>query len=96
MPFQELAPNFRDLIEDCLKVYAKDRPTTEELLQRDIFTLENATEIGTPSRSSFQVFTLTEFYHWWQLAGGDVFLELKKQGLLRSSPPILSLPGYLF
>ncbi|KAK9717474.1 Rab-GTPase-TBC domain [Popillia japonica] len=93
--YLELAPNFRDLIEDCLKVYAKDRPTTEELLQRDIFTLENATEIGTPSRSSFQVFTLTEFYHWWQLAGGDVFLELKKQGLLRSSPPILSLPGLI-
>lgn len=88
----------KDLIEDCLRICAKDRPTAGELLQRgDLFKFETILETnGTLSRSPYRVFTLNEFYHWWQLAGGDVFLELKKQGLLRSSPPILSLPGYLF
>ncbi|CAG0894600.1 unnamed protein product [Darwinula stevensoni] len=36
--------------------------------------------------------SLEEIYHLWQLAGGDVSTELKKQGLIRSKPPILSLP----
>lgn len=51
----------------------------------------------TPSTRSiylepFEIFTINELYHWWQLAGGDVLQELKKQGLIRSSPPVLSLP----
>ncbi|KRT78460.1 hypothetical protein AMK59_7606, partial [Oryctes borbonicus] len=92
-----LQPEFKNLIENCLRIYAKDRPTTGELLQEEaLFSLANTLEVNEiPSPASYQVFTLNEFYHWWQLAGGDVFLELKKQGLLRSSPPILSLPGLI-
>lgn len=42
----------------------------------------------------YEIFTINELYYWWQLTGGDVLLELKKQGLIRSSPPILSIPKY--
>lgn len=74
-----------------MSIYPKDRPSAEELLQRSIFNeFTSSTEIETGH--SFEIFTINELYHWWQLAGGDVHLELKKQGLIRSSPPILSLP----
>ncbi|KAK6637359.1 hypothetical protein RUM44_007775 [Polyplax serrata] len=36
---------------------------------------------------------LKEIYHLWQLAGGDVYSELKKQGMIKSKPPTLSLPN---
>jgi len=36
--------------------------------------------------------TLQEVYYLWQLAGGDVFGELKRQGLTRKKPAVLSLP----
>ncbi|KAH8395997.1 hypothetical protein KR222_001117 [Zaprionus bogoriensis] len=35
---------------------------------------------------------LAQIYHLWQLAGGDVQAELKKEGLIRSEAPILALP----
>ena len=37
---------------------------------------------------------MNELYYLWQLAGGDITVELKKQGLIRSRPPILSIPKY--
>lgn len=36
--------------------------------------------------------SLKERYFLWQLAGGDVYSELKKQGMIKSKPPILTLP----
>lgn len=36
--------------------------------------------------------SLKELYYLWQLAGGDVYSELKKQGMIKSKPPILTLP----
>lgn len=74
-----------------MSIYPKDRPSAEDLLSRNIFDdfkVSNQNNIRQP----FETFTINELYHWWQLAGGDVHLELKKQGLIRSSPPILSLP----
>lgn len=38
---------------------------------------------------------MDELYYLWQLAGGDITMELKKQGLIRSRPPILSVPKYI-
>lgn len=38
--------------------------------------------------------TLQELYYLWHLAGGDVQAELKKQGLIRTKAPILSIPKY--
>ncbi|EDO40792.1 predicted protein [Nematostella vectensis] len=36
---------------------------------------------------------LGEVYHLWSLAGGDLEGELKKRGLIKTKPPILSLPN---
>lgn len=35
---------------------------------------------------------LSHIYYWWQLAGGDVYAELKNEGLIRSEAPILTMP----
>lgn len=35
---------------------------------------------------------LQEVYHLWTLAGGDLEGELKKRGLIKAKPPIMSLP----
>jgi len=37
--------------------------------------------------------SLQELYYLWHLAGGDVQAELKKQGLIRTKAPILSIPN---
>ena len=39
---------------------------------------------------------LHEVYHLWTLAGGDLEGELKKRGLIKAKPPIMSLPMYVF
>ena len=36
---------------------------------------------------------INEVYHIWGLAGGDVFSELRKHGLIKTSAPVLSLPS---
>jgi len=35
---------------------------------------------------------LREVYHLWRLAGGDMEGELKKRGLIKTKPPIMTLP----
>ncbi|XP_078369645.1 TBC domain-containing protein kinase-like protein isoform X2 [Oculina patagonica] len=35
---------------------------------------------------------LHEVYHLWRLAGGDLEGELKKRGLIKTKPPIMTLP----
>lgn len=91
---QNVPEDLKAIVEDCLQIYPKDRPTAEQLLGRYVF--ESFQNQKTVNKSKvcepFEKFTISELYHWWQLAGGDVQLELKKQGLIRSSPPILSLP----
>ena len=47
----------------------------------------------------FYVFSfrpLHEVFHLWTLAGGDLEGELKKCGLIKAKPPIMSLPMYVF
>lgn len=96
--YLELPLDIKEIVELCLNIYPKNRPSCQELLDKDIFKnyrqtrpIMNRSKVCEP----FEVFTIKELYHWWQLAGGDVYQELKKQGLIRSSPPILSLPKYL-
>ncbi|KAG5897208.1 hypothetical protein JTB14_022559 [Gonioctena quinquepunctata] len=89
--------DLKDIIESCLNIYPEKRPTCEELLQKNFFNQFKANVVPSKTRlgDSYEIFTIHELYHWWQLAGGDVLQELKKQGLIRSSPPVLSLPHLL-
>ncbi|XP_030758125.1 TBC domain-containing protein kinase-like protein [Sitophilus oryzae] len=93
--YLNLPQDLKEIIELCLNIYPSKRPTCNELLSNSYFNdfkLENDERDRKPWRS-FDIFTIKELYHWWQLTGGDVYQELKKQGLIRSSPPILSLPS---
>ncbi|XP_045476153.1 TBC domain-containing protein kinase-like protein [Harmonia axyridis] len=92
--YQNLPDDMKNIIEKCLQINPQDRPTCEDFLALEIFEEFKNVKVENPSKvcEPFQPFTLRELFHWWKLAGGDVFLELKKQGLIRSTPPILSLP----
>lgn len=105
--YQQLPQDVRELLERCLNVLPAQRPLPAELLQHKCFgevlaTLELETKPKTKQESAAQTeeapkplllrCPLTQIYHLWQLAGGDVQAELKKEGLIRSEAPILALP----
>ena len=66
----------------------------EELLHLSLFEelLVNDTNIEENAQSKVITRKMDELYYLWQLAGGDITVELKRQGLIRSRPPILSIP----
>ncbi|CAG9823731.1 unnamed protein product [Phaedon cochleariae] len=92
--YMKVPEDIKEIIEICLNINVDQRPTCGELLQKGVFNQQKTDKISEKKSlcEPFEIFTIHEFYHWWQLAGGDIFQELKKQGLIRSSPPILSLP----
>ena len=48
----------------------------------------------TPSLDNkLEFLSVREIYYLWQLAGGDIRAELRKHGLMVTTPPILSLPS---
>lgn len=93
--YQNLNPDLRQIVEDCLRVSPGERPDASALLRRHIFAQcsSNNNEQHKLQREPFTPCTIDALYHWWQLVGGDVTQELKRQGLIRSTPPILSLPS---
>lgn len=56
------------------------------------FLLKNEKEKKKNLYKNVIVRKMDELYYLWQLTGGDITVELKKQGLIRSRPPILSIP----
>lgn len=93
--YQQLDGDVIALIEKCLAVKPSDRPLPEELLHDDIFVrnlnLYQTTAVEKAQQLLLRM-PLEQIYYWWQLAGGDVQSELKKEGLIRSEAPILSIP----
>lgn len=86
----------RLLLESCLSVYSRDRPTPIDILNSSIFS-ENIeyfsfSENKSKEQTLLERCELKQIYYWWQLAGGDVQLELKREGLVKSDAPILSIP----
>jgi len=49
--------------------------------------------IPPPPTHPLDHFTVPELYYLWQLAGGDAMAELRKHGLMVTTPPILSIPS---
>lgn len=79
----------------CLQIQPSQRKTPEELLNLPIFEnflKKDAREKIDSIYENVITRKMDELYYLWQLAGGDVSIELKKQGLIRSRPPILSIP----
>ncbi|KAH8274468.1 hypothetical protein KR026_002150, partial [Drosophila bipectinata] len=96
-----LDKELQQLLESCLHVSPKKRPLPGELLKHPLFEaiasemskenelLESLEKEPVPLLLRCP---LSQIYHLWQLAGGDVQAELKKEGLIRSEAPILGLP----
>ncbi|KAE8749565.1 hypothetical protein FOCC_FOCC003831 [Frankliniella occidentalis] len=98
--YESLPQSLVHLINSCLQLNPLDRPTPKELLEFPIFKEYSFDEYSLAERPDTLVETthhlnslpLQELYYLWRLAGGDVQSELKKQGLIRTMPPILSVP----
>ncbi|XP_048481022.1 TBC domain-containing protein kinase-like protein [Plutella xylostella] len=89
--YMKIPENLRNIIEKCLKMMPSERATPSELVEE--FSQVPCTEVlEAPPPRGLAGCRLQFVYHWWQLAGGDVLAELKTQGLVKNSPPILSMP----
>lgn len=62
-------------------------------LQLNDSTVEYPSKANLSSEHLFRR-SMKEVFHLWQLAGGDVIGQLKRQGLTRKKPSILSLPRF--
>ncbi|XP_016982427.1 TBC domain-containing protein kinase-like protein [Drosophila rhopaloa] len=99
--YVEMDKGLRQLLESCLSVLPKRRPLPAELLSHPIFEgvlldlqkekIQKKVQ-QTEHLPLLLRCPLAQIYHLWQLAGGDVQAELKKEGLIRSEAPILGLP----
>ncbi|KZC15044.1 TBC domain-containing protein kinase-like protein [Dufourea novaeangliae] len=94
--YMELPDNVKEFVDCCLQIHPSKRKTPKELLKLPIFKeflLNNEKEREEKRYNNIIVRKMDELYYLWQLAGGDITVELKKQGLIRSRPPILSIPN---
>ncbi|XP_043516498.1 TBC domain-containing protein kinase-like protein isoform X2 [Frieseomelitta varia] len=94
--YKDLPDKVKEFVDCCLQIHPLKRKIPEELLKLPIFEkflLQNEKEIEKNLYMNVIVRKMDELYYLWQLAGGDITVELKKQGLIRSRPPILSIPN---
>ncbi|XKL62878.1 hypothetical protein PGB90_002711 [Kerria lacca] len=99
--YQEMDSDLKNFLESCLQVNPKNRSIPEELLKHKIF--EGVTEMQfindfeeeNNNGHPLNLWQLHELYYLWQLAGGDVHSELKRNGLIKTKPPILSVPSLI-
>lgn len=70
------------------------RYTPYQVLNHDVFKSFISSDIQEDQLSDILLLrcSLKQIYYWWQLAGGDVHVELNKEGLIRSEAPILMIP----
>lgn len=95
--YEGLDAALRRIIEVCLTVSVTRRPQAKELLEDEAFDFLREECFTAPDPVGMTLLekhcdSLAEIYYLWQLAGGDVHQELKKEGLVKSEAPILSLP----
>ncbi|KAJ0179207.1 hypothetical protein K1T71_004919 [Dendrolimus kikuchii] len=83
--------NLKTIIEKCLKMYPSERATFKEIIH-DLLDINTHALTHVKPPRGLDGCKLQYLYHWWQLAGGDIQAELKKNGLIKNSPPILSMP----
>ncbi|KMQ95912.1 tbc domain-containing protein kinase-like protein [Lasius niger] len=94
--YENLSKELKEFVDSCLQIHSVKRKTPGELLELPIFAeylMKNAQEKEENLYKNIIVRKMDELYYLWQLAGGDITVDLKKQGLIRSRPPILSIPN---
>lgn len=88
----------KHLIEMCLSVNSSLRPSAAEITRNEIFSeFHQSVQFEMGEKSIVEMLPierldLCQVYYLWQLTGGDVQAELKKEGLIRSEAPILTIP----
>ncbi|XP_004927963.1 TBC domain-containing protein kinase-like protein [Bombyx mori] len=89
--YEQLPKYLQTLIEKCLQICPSKRATITEILQ-DLSNVDTKEMCAVKPPRGLMGCKLQYLYHWWQLAGGDIQVELKRNGLIKNSPPILSIP----
>lgn len=102
--YQDLPCEVKNFVDACLTIDPRKRPTPAQLLKHRVFQLDmkdTTDDCQSPCEQKLSNWhnnplserPLQELYYLWRLAGGDLQAELRKQGLIRNKPPILSLPN---
>ncbi|KAK9497102.1 hypothetical protein O3M35_004479 [Rhynocoris fuscipes] len=101
---ENLINNFPEYIikflDRLLEINPGKRPLSIELLNDDIFNIlrfgyYNEYNNINNYESRLGEKWVHELYHYWEIGGGDVLNELKKNGLVKIRVPILYLPHVL-
>jgi hypothetical protein len=61
----------------------------------DLRCRDLALPVSCAQKRALDFLSVREIYYLWQLAGGDVFAELRKHGLMITTPPVVSIPSLL-
>lgn len=77
-----------------MTISTKERISTSDILSDLYFTDIDVVPANTDEKPLLLQCPLSHIYYWWQLAGGDVYAELKNEGLIRSEAPILIMPRF--
>ncbi|XP_059617401.1 TBC domain-containing protein kinase-like protein [Phlebotomus argentipes] len=93
--YQELDESVRNLLESCLCISVENRLLPEEILNHAVFEDVPMTKERDKPGALLLRCPLKQIYYLWQLAGGDVQAELKKEGLIRTEAPILVMPSVI-
>ncbi|XP_034942372.1 TBC domain-containing protein kinase-like protein [Chelonus insularis] len=94
--YKNIPDEIKEFIDACLKIKPSERYTSDQLLNLPLFQEHLKQDEINRNEDMYKniiVRKMDEYYYLWQLAGGDMTIELKKQGLIRSRPPILSIPN---
>lgn len=94
--YDAMDARMKAVLECCLATSLTERPTAGDILAMRLFAeaeqpLKYAPATPVPGAHLLRC-PLKQIYCWWQLAGGDVQVELKRAGLIRSEAPILKMP----
>ncbi|XP_063635632.1 TBC domain-containing protein kinase-like protein [Cydia splendana] len=90
--YKQIPEDLRTIIEKCLKILPSERATFSDIV-KDLSHMDVQLPVQSKPPRGLMGCKLQYLYHWWQLAGGDVQAKLKKNGLIKNSPPILSMPS---
>lgn len=91
--YKILPTDLKDFVNQCLRTDLKTRPSPKVLLDHSFFSNSQVVcPVKSPLGKKLLLNSrpLDEIYHLWQLAGGDVQKEMKREGLNRFKPPFLT------